>query len=283
MNQLNLALCFEQEPPPLDFVVCGLAAGTVGNITSPGATGKSFVALQMAMGVASKEADNLLLNLANNNEGQVVIFNAEDPEIVIKQRLFSIGKHLSNNAHKKVKSNIQINSLIGQQPNISDVTFLEDVIKKCMGKRLVIFDTFTRFHQLNENDNSQMSQVVSYYEKIAHETGAAVLFLHHSSKGAVLGGQQAEQQSTRGASAITDNCRWQAYLQTMSIEEAKKFGNDVLDRKRFVKFGGNKENYGLATAERWFERVEGGVLLPCVLTKVRKGKLKLVGEDGDWR
>lgn len=283
MNQLNLALCFEQEPPPLDFVVCGLAKGTVGNITSPGATGKSFVALQMAMGVASMEADNLLLNLANNNEGQVAIFNAEDPEVVIQQRLFSIGKYLSNNARKKVISNIQINSLIGQQPNITDVTFLEDVIKKCMGKRLVIFDTFTRFHQLNENDNSQMSQVVSYYEKIAHETGAAVLFLHHSSKGAVLGGQQAEQQSTRGASAITDNCRWQAYLQTMSVEEAKKFGIDVLDRKRFVKFGGNKENYGQATAERWFERVEGGVLLPCVLTKVRKGKLKLVGEDGDWR
>lgn len=280
MNQMDLDLCFELEPPPLDFVVCGLAAGTVGNITSPGATGKSFAAMEIAMGVASAESDIHLLNLARGNEGKVAMFNAEDPVEIIFQRLFSIGRFLSIGARVKVLANIKINSLMGEQPNIVDPVFLAEVIKKCQGMRLAIFDTFSRFHQFNENDNGQMTQVVSCYEKIANETGAAVLFLHHSSKGAVITGKQTEQQSSRGASAITDNCRWQGYLQTMSIDEAKSYGIAESQRERFVKFGGNKENYGTSTVGRWFERHEGGVLLNCDLVKADKGKLKLVQNKG---
>lgn len=283
MRQLDLTVVFEHEPPPLDFIICGLAAGTVGNIASPGATGKSFAAIEMAMGVASAEADNLLLGLAGDREGKVAIFNAEDPATVIERRLHSIGSLLNSSARQQVIANIEFNTLVGEQPNILNPQFLNEVIKKCQGKRLVVFDTFTRFHQLNENDNGQMSQVVSCYEKIGTETGAAVLFLHHNSKGAVLNGQQVSQQATRGASAITDNCRWQGFLQAMSEEEEKAHKLEDGARKRFVKFGGNKENYGLATAERWFERVEGGVLLNSSLGTVSKAKLKVVSKEGDWR
>ena len=283
MRQLDLTLVFEQEPPPLDFILCGLAAGTVGNIASPGATGKSFAALEMAMGVACAEADSRLLGLAGDKEGKVAIFNAEDPKTVINQRLHSIGRHLNASSRQQVLANIEIYSLLGDQRNITCPQFLAEVIKKCQNMRLVIFDTFTRFHQLNENDNGQMSQVVSCYEKIATETAAAVMFLHHNSKVSVLSGQQVAQQASRGASAITDNCRWQGYLQAMSPEEEKEYGLDEGARKRFVKFGGNKENYGLATPERWLERGEGGVLLPSQLIKTTKGKLKLVPKEGGWR
>lgn len=283
MRQLDLSLVFEQEPPKLDFVICGLAAGTVGNIASPGATGKSFAAIEMAMGVACAEADDRLLRLANGREGKVAIFNAEDPETVINQRLHSIGRHLNASSRHQVLANIEIYSLLGDQHNITCPQFVADVIKKCQNMRLIIFDTFTRFHQLNENDNGQMSQVVSCYEKIATDTAAAVLFLHHNSKGSVLSGQQSAQQSTRGASAITDNCRWQGYLQAMSPEEEREYGLEEWARKRFVKFGGNKENYGVATPEKWLERGEGGVLLNSSLGTSSKAKLKVVSKEGDWR
>jgi regulatory protein RepA len=276
MNQLDLTNCFEIEPPPLDFVFCGLAAGTVGNISSPGATGKSFAGLEIGMGVASNEADCKLLHLANNNEGKVAIFNAEDPSEVVFQRLYSVGNYLSADAREQVKKNLRINCLMGSQPNISDTAFLNKIIKECEGKRLVIFDTFTRFHQLNENDNGQMSQVVSFYEKIATETGAGVLFLHHNSKGAVLNGQQAEQQATRGASSITDNCRWQGFLQKMSEAEAISFGITEVERDLYVKFGGNKENYGTKTVARWLRKHAGGVLLNSDLPMAGKANLKLV-------
>ena len=275
MRQLDLSLAFLNEPEPLDFVFCGLVGGTVGNIASPGATGKSFMAMELAMSVASLNADEQLLKFGIQKSGKAAIFNAEDPDVVLNSRVHSIGKYLEGSAKEEVFQNLQIHPLLGQQPDITDTAFLNSVIKLCKDHRLLIFDTFTRFHKFNENDNGQMSQVVSCYEKIAVETGAAVLFLHHSSKGAVLSGQQVEQQSTRGASSITDNCRWQGFLQTMTAEEAAKLGVIDKQRKKYVRFGGNKENYGLATADKWLERGVGGVLIPAPKFE-EKAPLKLV-------
>jgi regulatory protein RepA len=276
---LDLTDCFTKDQEPLDFVFCGLVAGTVGNISAPGATSKSFVATEIALGVASIETDNQLLKLSSGVEGSVVIYNAEDIPKVVFGRLRSIGDNLSSGAQADALKNIKINCMAGKQPNIEDNTFLSEVIKECEGKRLIIFDTFTKFHQKNENDNSQMSQVVSFYEKIATETGAGVLFLHHNRKGAVLNGQQAEQQATRGASSITDNCRWQGFLQKMSEAEAISFGITEVERDLYVKFGGNKENYGTKTVARWLRKHAGGVLLNSDLPVIGKAKLKLVERD----
>ena len=129
---------------------------------------------------------------------------------------------------------------------------------------------------MQENDNAQMSQVISRFEAICRETGAAVLFLHHVSKSMAVEGRQDEQQATRGAAAITDNCRWQGWMQTMSKAEAEAYGIDPDNRKRYVKTGGNKENYGQASGERWLERGRGGVLLPIELQQKTKNGSKSV-------
>ncbi|WP_223925546.1 AAA family ATPase, partial [Aeromonas caviae] len=50
---------FQQEPPQLDFIWPGFLAGTVGALVAPGATGKSFWALQ-AMDIAASSAQKLL-------------------------------------------------------------------------------------------------------------------------------------------------------------------------------------------------------------------------------
>lgn len=284
MKQLDLSMCFERKPPPIDFVFCGLPVEAVGNISSPGGAGKSFASLEIAIGVASAEADQSLLNLAGGKEGQTVIFSAEDSENSILNRLFAIGKHINPKVWGHVLANIDLNQLT-ERGNIDNPIFFDEVLKKSAGKRLVIFDTFNKLHELDENSNGHMSKIISCYEKLAYQTGAAVLFLHHSNKGSVHLGQQSEQQSTRGASAITDNCRWQGYLKAMSIDEAKKFEIAHSDRERFVKFGGNKENYGQATQERWLERCEGGVLLPSsrIIRRsslTNKPNLKIVATGG---
>lgn len=281
MRELDLTHVFDTEPPELDFIICRLVAGTVGNIGGPGGIGKSFAALEMGMGVASAEADSQLLSVAYGNEGSVAIFNLEDPDSVNKTRFKHIGHHLNLSARRQVLANLKFHSYDQEANDIMCPRFLGEVIKKCQNKRLVIFDTFSRFHNLTENDNGQMTQVIRCYEKIAFETGAAVLFIHHSSKAAVLSGQQVLQQANRGASAITDNCRWQGYIQSMSFEEERAYGLEEGSRNRFVKFGGNKENYGPPTAQRWLERVENGVFLPTtkflnVTSRKSKPNLKIV-------
>ncbi|MCF5935882.1 helicase RepA family protein, partial [Xanthomonas perforans] len=50
---IDVLAAFECEPPVLDFIWPGFLAGTVGALVAPGATGKSFWALEAAMSIAS--------------------------------------------------------------------------------------------------------------------------------------------------------------------------------------------------------------------------------------
>lgn len=45
---LDIMAAFTNEPPELDFIWPGFLAGTVGALVAPGATGKSFFALEGA-------------------------------------------------------------------------------------------------------------------------------------------------------------------------------------------------------------------------------------------
>ena len=267
---IDIMASFEQEPPPLDFVLPGFLAGTVGCLAAAGSTGKSFWALEASMSVCSGLADDRILQLGVQQHGPVVILNAEDPAIVLHQRLHAIGKHLPTDAREEVAERLTIEALTGTMPDIMEPRWQEAILRVSEGARLVVFDTLTRWHKMNENDNGQMSQVLSVMEMVARRTGASVLFLQHVSKGMAREGRQDEQQATRGAAAITDNARWQGWMQTMGEETAKEYGVD--DRKRYVAVGGNKENYGSATAESWLERTAGGVLLPVDLHKPAKKK-----------
>lgn len=55
---INIMKAFQQEPPQLDFIWPGFLAGTVGALVAPGATGKSFWALEAAMSGTSQKTEN---------------------------------------------------------------------------------------------------------------------------------------------------------------------------------------------------------------------------------
>ena len=113
-----------------------------------------------------------------------------------------------------------------------------------------------------------MSKIIGRMEAIAWKHDCCVIFLHHSSKSAAMGGQGDAQQASRGSSVLVDNIRWQAYMSGMSKEEAKAMKVDECERGFYVRFGISKQNYGRPFEERWFRRGEGGVLQPTLLSKV---------------
>lgn len=260
---LDIAVAFRTEPPPLDFVAAGLKVGTVGILASPGGVGKSFVSLELAMGVAEPDADRELLNVGIRESGRVLVLNAEDPLDVLHERVYGIGTLLSRDLQDAVAANLEIVSLTGQRPNLLDPRWVDSISSRCVATqaRLLVIDTFSRFHAGDENANSDMSEVVGALEVVAQRSGAAVLALHHTSKAAALNGQQASQQSTRGASAIVDNARWQAYLEVMSEAKAKEMRVPIELRRHFVSFGVSKQNYGRPTMPRWLVRLDKGVLV----------------------
>ena len=160
MASIDVMQAFCSEPPVLDFVIPGFLSGTTGCIASAGATGKSFFALQMAMSVASEAADQKLLNLGVKHHGPVLILNAEDPEIVLQRRLWSIGSHLSQAEREEVNNNLAIETLVGMMPDLMDRKWQETVLKAATGMRLVVFDTLTRWHKRGEMTSILMCLLV---------------------------------------------------------------------------------------------------------------------------
>ena len=258
MKTLNIKGCFENEPAAIDYVLPGMIQGTVGALISPGGHGKSFLALELAIEIASG-ADVLDWD-RKLRTGKVAYLAGEDPEVALHARLHHLGKCLSGCQKDEVIKNLTIHPLVGDCPDLLAPRTEHGLDAVAFGKRLVIIDTLRRFHTGNENDSGEMSKVITALERVANATGASMLFLHHSSKSAAMGGTVDEQQSSRGSSVLVDNVRWQGFLSTMTKAEAKDMEVAHDCRRSFVRFGVSKQNYGPAFEDTWFTRGEGGVL-----------------------
>jgi RecA-family ATPase len=258
---------------PKDFIIPGFKVGTLGALIAPGGTGKSFLALELAMAVASPLADVAGFN--PSRPGKVLYVNGEDPEDELADRVSWIGERIPPEADQMLVENLRIvpamGSLLdfGKRPASEDERIsqdLADLIENAKGCRLIIIDTLTRFHRMNENDNGQMSQLLANFEHVMARTGAALLFIHHTNKASAKDGDTDNQAAARGADALMAHCRFAAYMVKMTEDEAGKYDMDPANRGFYLRFGVSKQNYGLSQEERWFERKEGGVLMPITLT-----------------
>lgn len=275
---IDLRAAFENEPPALDFIWPGFLAGTVGALVAPGATGKSFWALEAAMAIACSAAGGDLVGLAPACTGRVVYFAGEDPEVALVRRIHAIGQHLNQQARENIAENLTIKPVMGTLMNVLDDAQRAALIKFCSGARLIVLDTLSRIHDRDENSNGDMAKLVATLEHIAARTGASVLYLHHVSKGSAREGQTDQQQAARGASALIDNARWCGFVAKMTEDEAKSLSDRAYDRQPigkdrrgfFVRFGVSKQNYDATSHDQWYQRRDGGVLLPVELLDAKQ-------------
>ena len=281
---INLLDAFEKEPPRLDFIWPGFLSRTVGALVAPGATGKSFWALEAAMSVACSVSSGDIAGIKPQKSGRVLYLVGEDPESALARRLFSLGQYLNTDARASIAKNLELIPIMGSRFDIMNGKQLEYVIKMGTGTRLIILDTLSRIHHLDENSNGDMALLISTLEHIAVETGASVLYLHHVSKGSAWAGMTDQQQAARGASVLVDNARWCGYMARMTKDEAEKLSARD-DRQTigqgyddFVRFGVSKQNHGMRIPDRWYKRDKDGVLLPVNLIetqpKIREDKKK---------
>lgn len=265
---IDVLKAFENPPKPLDYVLPGMIAGSVGAIVAPGGAGKSMLILQIAAQIAGGPDT---INLGDYPPGSVVYLPAEDPESTIITRLFSLGRVISPEQRIVVADQLLIESLVGKEVNILDPRWTEALVRIAEGRRLMILDTLRRFHAADENDSGAMSMVIGRMEAIAKKTGCSIVFLHHASKSSAMGGTGDQQQASRGSSVLVDNIRWQGYLAGMTKDEAPKWTTRQFDRapltaddaRFYVRFGVSKQNYGPPVAEQWLRRGEGGILSPA--------------------
>ena len=229
------------------------------------------------------------MGLAPARAGRVVYLAGEDPPAALVRRIHAIGQHLGNTARQAIAENLALESIMGKRLNIMDDAHLLRVIDYSAGARLIVLDTLSSIHSLDENSNGNMSHLVAVLEHIAATTGASVLYLHHVSKGSAREGQTDQQQAARGASALIDNARWCGYVARMTEHEAKRLSDRAHDRQPigndrrgyFVRFGVSKQNYDATPLDRWYMRHAGGVLVPVELYEASRRDEK--GRDGRRR
>ncbi len=277
---INIQHAIDNQAPTLDFVLPGLVVGTVGSIVAPGATGKSWFALQLAA-IVGTGIDTMSLGFDGLKTGRVLLLAAEDPQEVLWARLRALSGRLAPEHRINLIKNVDIAPCVGKSGDLSDDGLTANQIIQCGKYRLIIIDTLSRWHSGDENSRKDAVLVMRNLEKVAIQTGAAIIFLHHTSKFAAINGQGAEQQASRGSGVWVDEARWVAYLKVATEVDAKLIDVSDNELKKYVKFGVSKANYCPPQAEVWLKRGFEGMLesveIPTITASLKYGEGKKRG------
>lgn len=279
-RKMDLREAFYTEPEPLDLILPGMVAGTVGMVVGAGSAGKSMWSVQCGMSIACGYDIFGLFESFEGFElrqGRVVYACAEDQRPVLHHRLYNMAQRLRKADPVKapglidaIVQNLDIVDLYGSgtaiEPERSDWWksnwwLLAQMSK---GARLIIIDTLIRFAGGRaENDNVQMAAMMNAVEMAVKATGSTFLLLHHVGKSSARDGTAgSDQNAIRGASSLSDNARWQANLQTMTVGEAEKRGiNDPEERRLWVSWEATKTSYGPPLPPVWLHRGPNGLLV----------------------
>lgn len=156
----------------------------VGVIGGPPKTHKTYLALDLALSVAS--ATPALGRFAVHAPGPVLIYMAEDAEAVIKERLIALCRHRGLALHAVPLYVITASTLRLDLP--ADQRRLLEVVA-AYRPALLVLDPLVRLHALNENDAGEISRLLGYLRALQRARHCALLLVHHTRKGGAGAGQ----------------------------------------------------------------------------------------------
>ncbi|WP_250473087.1 helicase RepA family protein [Caballeronia sp. GAFFF1] len=256
--KLNIRHVLTTPPPALNHVLPGLLAGTVGALIAPGGVGKTMLLTQIGCAIAAGlPILGGALTGSNVAPGKVVLLLAEEPAGVLHHRLHGVTEQLKQSmappSHDKLQDllthldgNLDIYPLSGRGSLARFGDGAEEyrqLVALCKGARLVIFDPLRRFHDSDENDTAAMTAIVSKFERLAHDTGAAVVIAHHANRMSMTTGGGEHAYASRGCTALTDGVRWQANLSPVSEVLASEFRIPKSELRQCVRLDTPKTNY----------------------------------------
>lgn len=172
--------------PTRRWLIDGLwSQAAVGIIGGPPKVAKSWMALDMAISVAS---DTPCLGSFDVLEpGRVLLFMAEDADAAVRARVAGICRHRGLDIDALELHIITASSL--RLDLERDRKRLSDAVTN-LAPRLLLLDPFVRLHRGDENDAGHISGLLAYLRQLQREHHLAVVVVHHTRKnvgGAVLG------------------------------------------------------------------------------------------------
>src|SRR6516165_242884 len=170
------------------------SAQAVGIIGGEPKCGKTFLALDLAVSVAS--GTPCLRHFPTPQAGRVLLFAAEDAPQVIRQRLEGIAQAAqaefeSLDIHVITAPVLRLDRQEHQQALQATVAYLKP--------KLLILDPLVRLHAIDENVAAQVVPLLAYLRNLQRYHHTAVALVHHARKGAA---HERGGQALRGSSEL---------------------------------------------------------------------------------
>lgn len=142
-----------------------------------------------------------------------------------------------------------------QKTTLIHLPVRDALITEMLARRIDVLsvDPFISTHNVGENDNTAMEQVMRVWRDVAERTHAAVDLTHHFRKAT---GGEVSADELRGASAITGACRSVRVVAAMSQDEATKAAVDPDERLRYLWCANPKGNMTIASTRKHWRFLE---------------------------
>lgn len=169
-----------QDPDTPSFLIDALwSAQAVGIVGGEPKTGKSFLALHLAVAVAS--GTPCLGRYEVSRPGPVLIYPAEDSEAIIRTRLESISR----------SAGVSLDALgvgVITAPSLRlDTAPDRERLARTVARHqpvLLVLDPFVRLHRIDENASGEVAPLLAFLRQLQRTHGVAILVVHHARKGA---------------------------------------------------------------------------------------------------
>ena len=260
----------QAKPPAREWVINEfLPKKIVAAIIAAGGTGKSFLAMHIAVSAAS--GTSLFGKYLPTKPTQVVFISGEDDKTELQRRLHKVTNGMSEPVKALVSKNLHFIDfadsfeLFTQKMNHGDVSITDTPLKICEAIKssigvdigAVIIDPISRFRGGEENLAADTTRFVQALQQIRDQLNTTVLTLHHVNKGARTNG--ATQNNARGSSAFIDGVRLVYELNTLTQDDLKKVGN-AASEIRMLQLQTVKSNYGKPIDTLYLLRRDDGAL-----------------------
>ena len=222
--------------PIINVFAEGLKLGTLGIMAAAGGTGKSFLALELALSVALGRP--LVEGFTPAGAGSVLCAFGEDDRQIVSRRLKDISDGLGVPWDETCAAlwDGRLNTIAGRSepllaPHpVTGVMTPTNAYRELQTKantnrhKLIIVDPLISWAGLeDENSNAAMQVAARMLIELAEASGGAVLVLHHTNKAGNRSGEHS-QDNARGASSLGNASRWAISMRTLDENDAKDRG-----------------------------------------------------------
>lgn len=168
------------KPPPL--LIAGLLhQGLKAVVAGPPKAGKTLVLMDMGLSVAN----GIPFLEHETNKGRVLFINMEVPEPFLRNRIQAQVNKKNESADKPLElTNLDVLTLRGLDESFEETFKAASAAIAAGNYSLIIVDPIYKgMVGRDENSSKDMSELCMTIEKLASNSGAAVVYAHHFSKG----------------------------------------------------------------------------------------------------